>query len=56
MEQAVTAALDATEKKEKMIHSFVTVDREGALRRARKVQRQIDEGCWRDRSPEYRRP
>lgn len=44
VEQAVTAALDATEKKEKMIHSFVTVDREGALRRARKVQRQIDEG------------
>lgn len=42
--EAVTAALDAIEKKEKEINSFVTVDREGALKRAAEVQRQIDEG------------
>lgn len=42
--EAVTEALDAIEKKEKSVHSFVTVDREGALKRAAEVQRQIDEG------------
>lgn len=42
--EAVTAALDAIEKKEKELNSFVTVDREGALKRAAEVQRQIDEG------------
>lgn len=42
--EAVTAALDAIEKKEKEINSFVTVDREGALKRAAEVQRQIDDG------------
>ena len=31
VEEAVTAALDAIEKKEEKVHSFVTVDREGAL-------------------------
>lgn len=44
VEQAVTAALDAIEKKEQAIHSFVTVDREGALKRAAEVQRKIDDG------------
>lgn len=43
-QEAVTAALDAIEKKEEMIHSFVTVDREGALRRAAKVQEKINDG------------
>lgn len=43
-QEAVTAALDAIEKKEEMIHSFVTVDREGALRRAAKVQEMINDG------------
>ncbi len=35
VEEAVTAALDAIEKKEKLVNSFVTVDREGALKRAK---------------------
>ena len=42
--EAVTAALDAIEKREKEINSFVTVDREGALKRAAEVQKQIDDG------------
>ena len=42
--EAVTAALDAIEKKEKAVHSFVTVDRQGALERAKEVQKQIDAG------------
>ena len=33
VEEAVTAALDAIEKREAEVHSFVTVDREGALKR-----------------------
>ena len=41
VEEAVTAALDAIEKKEKLVNSFVTVDREGALKRAKEVQKQI---------------
>lgn len=44
VKQAVTEALDAVEKKEQTVHSFVTVDREGALKRAAEVQRQLDEG------------
>ena len=44
VEEAVTAALDAIEKKEEKVHSFVTVDREGALKRAREVQKLIDDG------------
>ena len=44
VKEAVTEALDAIEKKEKTIGSFVTVDREGALKRAEEVQKQIDDG------------
>lgn len=44
VEEAVTAALDAIEKREAQVHSFVTVDREGALKRAREVQAKIDAG------------
>ena len=44
VEEAVTAALDAIEKCEAQVHSFVTVDREGALRRAKEVQAKIDAG------------
>lgn len=44
VEEAVTAALDAIEKKEKEVNSFVTVDREGALKRAAEVQKQMDDG------------
>ena len=44
VEEAVTAALDAIEKREAEVHSFVTVDREGALKRAKDVQAKIDAG------------
>ena len=44
VEEAVTAALDAIEKREAQVHSFVTVDREGALERAKEVQAKIDAG------------
>ena len=43
-EEAAQAALDAIEKKEKAVNSFVTVDREGALRRAAEVQKKINDG------------
>lgn len=42
--EAVEAAIDAIEKKEEKINSFVTVDRENALKRAKEVQKLIDEG------------
>lgn len=44
VEETVTAALDAIEKREAQVHSFVTVDREGALKRAKEVQAKIDAG------------
>ena len=44
VEEAVTASLDAIEKREAEVHSFVTVDREGALKRAKEVQAKIDAG------------
>ncbi len=42
--EAVKAFLARMEAAEPKIHSFVTVDREGALKRAREVQKGIDEG------------
>lgn len=42
--EATTAFLDSIEVKEKDIHAFVTVDREGALKRAEEVQKLIDDG------------
>ena len=45
--EAVTAALEAIEKREGMVHSFVTVDKEGALLAAKEVQRKIDDGTLR---------
>lgn len=42
--EAAKAALDAIEKKEASVHSFVTVDYDGALARAKEVQKQINEG------------
>lgn len=42
--EAVQAALDAIEAKEAEVGSFVTVDREGALKRAAEVQKLIDKG------------
>lgn len=44
VEEAVTAALDAIEKREAQVYSFVTVDREGALKRAKEVQAKINAG------------
>ncbi len=41
---AEAAALSAIEKKDAEINGFVTVDREGAMRRAEEVQRRIDRG------------
>lgn len=42
--EATTAYLDSIEAKEREINAFVTVDREGALKRAEEVQRLMDEG------------
>ena len=42
--EAAEAALDAIKAKEEKINGFVTVDEEGALKRAAEVQQKIDEG------------
>lgn len=42
--EATLAVLDQIEKIDTTIHSYVTVDREGALARAKHVQEQIDAG------------
>lgn len=42
--EATKAALDAIDAKEDKVNSFVTVDREGALKRAEEVQELIDDG------------
>lgn len=42
--QAVQESLDAIAQKEEKVHSFVTVDREGALKKAEEVQKKIDAG------------
>ena len=42
--ETTTAFLDSIETKEKDVNAFVTVDREGALKRAEEVQRLIDDG------------
>lgn len=44
VEEAVTDALTQIRKKEPDIHSFITVDEEGAFRQARQMQKKIDEG------------
>lgn len=44
VEEATLAALDAIHKKEDKINAFVTVDEEGALARAKEVQKGIDDG------------
>ncbi len=44
--EVTTAFLDSIEEKEKDIHAFVTVDREGALKRAQEVQKLIDDGTF----------
>ncbi len=42
--EATTAYLDAIEARDKDINAFVTIDREGALKRAEEVQAKIDSG------------
>ena len=42
--EATEAALAAIEAKEEKVNSFVTVDREGALKQAEEVQKKIDAG------------
>lgn len=42
--EATQAALDAIKKREEAVNSFVTVDEEGALARAKEVQAKIDAG------------
>ena len=44
VEEATKAALDAIKAKEEKVHSFVTIDEEGAMNRAREVQKLIDDG------------
>ena len=44
VEEATKAALVAMKAKEEKVHSFVTIDEEGALKRAREVQKLIDDG------------
>ena len=42
--EVTTSFLDSMEEKEKDIHAFVTIDREGALKRACEVQKLMNEG------------
>ena len=42
--EATTAYLDAMEERDKDINAFVSMDREGALKRAEEVQKKIDSG------------
>ncbi len=44
VEDAVSAVLDQIEKKESAYHCYVTVDKEGALKKAKEVQDRIDKG------------
>ena len=42
--EAVEAAFKRIEEKEAVLHGYITLDREGALKRAELVQKQIDSG------------
>lgn len=44
VEEAARAALDAIRAKEEKVHSFVTIDEDGAMNRAKEVQKLIDDG------------
>ncbi len=44
VEDAVSAVLDQIEKKESAYHCYVTVDKEGALKKAKEVQDRINKG------------
>ena len=41
---AVKASLEQIKKLEPVVHAYVTVDEEGALKKAEEVQRRIDDG------------
>ena len=41
---AVKASIEQIERVEKDVHSFVTIDKEGAMKRAEEVQKLIDDG------------
>lgn len=43
--EAVQEALTAIKAREKDVHGFVTVDAQGAIARAKEVQKRIDAGC-----------
>ena len=43
--EATEAVLESVRRKEPAVNAFITVDEEGARRRAGKVQKQIDEGA-----------
>ena len=45
--EATQAYLDQIEKVENDVHSYVTIDKEGALKRAGEVQKMIDDGTLR---------
>lgn len=45
VEEAVRASLNAIRAKEAQIHSFITIEEEGAIKRAQKVQKLIDNGA-----------
>src|SRR5699024_4558470 len=42
--EAVQASLDRIDRAEEQIHAYVTIDREGALKRAVQVQEKIEKG------------
>ena len=42
--EAVQASLDRIDRAEEQIHAYVTIDREGALKRAAQVQEKIEKG------------
>ena len=44
VEEAVKASLEQIKKSESVINAYVTVDEEGALKRAKEVQAKIDAG------------
>ena len=44
VEEATRAALDAIAAREDAVHSFVTIDEEGVMKRAAEVQKLIDDG------------
>ncbi|MDO5541608.1 MAG: Asp-tRNA(Asn)/Glu-tRNA(Gln) amidotransferase subunit GatA [Eubacteriales bacterium] len=44
VEEAVKASLEQIKSVEKTVHAYVTIDEKGALKKAREIQKKIDEG------------